>query len=89
MAAWMSSGADSMRKASMAMSWVALPKATSSAKPATMARFWVGSRLASPTRPAAIIAWASSIQPRRWPKVRVSSGRARRSTTGAQKNLIE
>ena len=40
-------------------------------------------------RPTAMPACASSIQLRRRPSRRCSSGKGNRSTTGAQKNLIE
>ena len=79
----------SMRQASIVMSCVAEPKATSNANHATSARSATGSACAMPSSPAAITSCAASIQLRRLPSQRVSNGSATRSTTGAHSTLIE
>ena len=71
------------------MSWVAEPNATTSAQSAISVRSARGSRLAMATSPAPMTSWASSIQLRRLPRCRVSGPSPRRSTTGAQKTLME
>ena len=49
----------------------------------------MGLMAAMASKPRAIPHCAGSIQPRRRPRSRVSSGKGKRSTTGAQKTLIE
>ena len=80
--------ADSMRKASSAMSCVAEPKATASAHHTDGSSASAAGRCsAMPTRPATISACASSSQLRRRPSQRVSSGIGSRSTSGAHTHL--
>ena len=73
----------------MATSCVAEEKATSRAAKTTAPTPKPTSATAIPIRPTAIPHWASSIQERRRPSARVSSGIGSRSTTGAQKTLME
>ena len=73
----------------MAISWVADEKATTSANSAIWVRFCVGSVADMPRIPRPMPIMAKSIQLRRLPMARVKNGSGRRSTTGAQKNLIE
>ena len=71
------------------MSCVAEEKATSSANTTIHQRSVRGSQNAMPSRPPAMPACASSIQERRRPSQRVSSGSGTRSTTGDHTNLKE
>ncbi len=71
------------------MSWVAEAKATRMPKSAMGRTLSAGSLAAMPSRPAAIPAWARSIQLRRRPSQRCRPGSGRRSTTGAHTTLIE
>ena len=73
----------------MAISWVAEQNATAIESNATVVSVEPGSTPAIPNNPAAIPSWAISIQLLRRPRARVISGNGRRSTSGAQKNLIE
>jgi hypothetical protein len=57
------------------------------AKIATAPRLRAGSDPATSQRPRMMKAWQTSIQARRWPSQRSSSGTRSRSMSGAQRNL--
>ncbi len=78
-----------MRHASIAMSWVAAQKATNSAHSAMRVTLLDGSLSERLSNPKPIPNCASSIQLRRRPSTRVSSGSGTRSTTGAHRNFSE
>src|SRR5262245_28736796 len=76
-----------MRQASIAMSWVADEKPTSTANTARGPRLSDGSVPDSSQRPTMIEAWQASIHERRWPTHPLNNGIGSRSTRGAQRNL--
>src|SRR3984957_6952591 len=82
-------GADSMRQASMAMSWVAAENASQNASSATWVMWSLGSLIEIENSAAAHETCASSIQLRRCPSLRPNSGSFSRSTMGDHRNLKE
>ena len=78
-----------MRQPSTTMSCVAEAKAVTSAQTTMKPRLSPGAPKLIPTRPAATVICASSIQPRRRPSQRDSTGASARSITGAHTNFSE
>ena len=73
----------------MTMSWLAEAKATRSAKRAVAPRLAAGSVMPMSAMPASRRLCAASAQPRRRPSLRLRTGSASRSTSGAHSTLSE
>ena len=84
-----SAGADSMRYASITISWVADEKPIRIAPTAVMVNAIFGSKREIQSREAIMHIWDTRSQPRRRPILTERIGKGRRSIMGAQTNLKE